>query len=49
MKELREFREREYRIYQVQGPRSGNTYFIARERDDDDDDDDRKKGKRKDR
>jgi hypothetical protein len=47
MKELRQFREREYRVYQVQGPRSGGTYFIAKERDDDDDDDDdkRKKGK----
>ena len=44
MKELREFREREYRVYQLQGPRSEGTYFIANERDDDDD---RKRGKRK--
>ena len=36
MKQLREFREREYRAYTVQGPRFGGTYFVAGERDDDD-------------
>jgi len=38
--QLREFRDREYRVYQVQGPRSGY-YFVASQRDDDDDDDNR--------
>src|SRR5215831_20010063 len=37
VKQLREFREREYRAYTVQGPGFGGTYFVAKERDDDDD------------
>src|SRR5215475_896203 len=34
LKQLHEFREREYRVYKAQGPRGG-TYFVAKERDDD--------------
>ena len=40
LKQLREFREREYRAYTVQGPGFGGTYFVAKERDDDDEDGD---------
>ena len=32
---LREFREREYRVYQAQGPRFRGTYFVAEERHED--------------
>lgn len=53
LKELREFREREYRVYQVQGSRSGDTYFVAKDRDDDEDEDhddrhEKRKGHRRD-
>jgi hypothetical protein len=29
VKKLREFRDREYRVYKVKGPRYQNAYFIA--------------------
>src|SRR5262245_23782871 len=32
VRQLREFREREYRVYRVQGSRFGGTYFVAEER-----------------
>jgi len=38
LKQLREFREREYIVYRVQGPGYGGPYFVAKERDDDDED-----------
>jgi hypothetical protein len=33
VKKLREFREHEYSVYRVQGPRFKGTYFVAEERD----------------
>jgi hypothetical protein len=33
--QLREFREREYRVYKVQGPKFKGTYFVAERHDDD--------------
>ena len=48
VKQLHAFREREYRVYRVQGPGFGGTYFVAEERGhhdhDGDDDDDRGHG-----
>jgi len=35
VKQLREFREREYRVYQVQGPNFGGRYFVAEDEDGD--------------
>ena len=32
VKQLREFREREYRVYKTKGPNFGGTYFVAEER-----------------
>jgi hypothetical protein len=37
LKQLHEFREREYRVYKVQGPKFHGTYFVAKEKDDDED------------
>jgi hypothetical protein len=34
--QLREFREREYKVYKVQGPKFRGTYFVAEKHDDDD-------------
>jgi hypothetical protein len=31
VKQLHEFREREYRVYQVKGHGGGGTYFVAEE------------------
>ena len=39
VKQLHEFREREYRVYRVQGQNFGGTYFVAEKRKHDDDDD----------
>jgi len=33
VKQLHEFREREYRVYQAQGPNFSGTYFVAEEGD----------------
>jgi len=35
VKQLREFREREYRVYQVQGPNFGGRHFVAEDEDGD--------------
>jgi hypothetical protein len=35
VKQLREFREREYRVYQAQGPKFGGRYFVAEDEDGD--------------
>jgi hypothetical protein len=32
VKQLHEFREREYRVYKTKGPKSGGTYFVAEEK-----------------
>jgi hypothetical protein len=32
VKQLHEFREREYRVYQARGPNFGGTYFVAEEK-----------------
>jgi hypothetical protein len=44
VKQLHAFREREYAVYRVQGPRFGGTYFVAEEREHHDHDGDHDRG-----
>jgi hypothetical protein len=45
VKQLREFREREYRVYQVQGPNFGGRHFVAEDEDGDGDKEHHGKGR----